>query len=339
MKKTDINSLVVSSRVRFARNIENLPFKIKKPDVFSGIADTIKTKNPNFVSANIDQISKCQAQAIYEQHLISREFLSNKNGIIVTRDDSNEKQKPARQQVCVMLGEEDHIRIQVIELGMSLDSAYKTAKKISNDIEAEHKIAKSAELGYLTSCPTNLGTAMRASVMMFLPALTMTGQINMAINNLRNMRIAVRGVYGEGSGASGHMYQISNQACLEMDESEILKKVEGIAVKLANDEIELQKALFKEQGDWVIDNVMRSFGALTHAYMISSDEAIGHLAWLKFGDCLGIIKFKPRVLDDLFFVTKPFTLLSQHEKAEDTITRDKLRAKKIADILRTSRIG
>ena len=328
-----IESLIVSSRVRLARNLEGVPFKPELGDIFEPLATTIKARNPGFASVRIDQMAPQIATALFEQHLISRDILNNsKNGIIVTKESGN-----GQSRACVMLGEEDHARIQVIEVGLGIKSAYELAKKIADDLEAEHTLAKNEKLGYLTSCPTNLGTGMRASVMLFLPALSLTGRIEQIVRELKGHKIVVRGVYGEGSEASGYMYQISNQACLNLKEEQILEKVENIARQLCEIELNLQAELLAKNHDHIIDQVMRSFGLLTHAHMISSDEATENLAWLKLGDCLGLLKFKPRVLDDLFFVIKPATLTSQNEQANQMTARDKMRAKKISDVLKSSR--
>jgi len=334
MKRTNKESLIVSTRVRLARNIERVPFKCDVVDAYENIAETLKKNNSHYLSARIDQLSGKVAEALFEQHLISKELLSNKkNGMIVTRDNSEEKTR-----ICVMLGEEDHIRIQVIKNGLDLMGAFDVAKKLSTDIEKEHKIAKHKEFGYLTSCPTNLGTGMRASVMMFLPALTLTRQLNPILRQLKANKITIRGVYGEGSESSGYMYQISNQACLTLNETEIIHKINTFVENLALREIELQQQLLANNGDEIINQVMRSLGILTHAHMVTSDEAVEHLAWLKLGSCLGIVRFKAGSLDDLFFVIQPATLVTQNERAEDYLTRDKIRAKKIAEVLRHSKM-
>ncbi|MCL2846411.1 MAG: hypothetical protein FWE38_01850 [Firmicutes bacterium] len=339
-KRNMINSdgLFVSTRVRLARNIERLPFKTKNPSAFEEVANTIKRAFPGtFGWVYIAHTKHEEAQALYEQHLISRELLENEtNGMIVNK--TKPMTEDDRSQVCIMLGEEDHIRIQVINVGLDLQSAHATAKQISDAISREHPIARDPELGYLTSCPTNLGTAMRASVMMFLPALSISGAMASIVRELAAHKITVRGVYGEGSKSSGHMYQISNQATMHLTEAQILKKVNDAAQMLAKREVAAQAEWFTSAPDTIIDRVYRAFGILTHAHKISSDEAMDLLAWLKLGDCLSILRFKPRALDDLFFVTKPATLITQNERSSDILTRDKMRAKKIATVLRSNRM-
>jgi protein arginine kinase len=305
----DIDCLIVSSRVRLARNLEGLPFKTARPNAFDAVAATIKARNKGFLSTPISDLGPDMATALFEQHLISKNLLENKvNSLIVvkTADGKGGREVKAGNPVCVMLGEEDHIRIQAIQTGLNLSAAFEEAKKIADDIAHEHDVAFRADFGYLTSCPTNLGTAMRASVMLFLPALTMTHQIDEIVNQLRDRRITVRGVYGEGSAAGGNMYQISNQACLGMSEQQILENVQAIAIQIAKIELNLQAKLYKSDPDGIVDQVFRSWGVLTNAFMLSSAEAMDHLAFLKLGATLGIIDFKNnRILDDLFFIIQP----------------------------------
>ena len=332
--KQDVGSVIVSSRVRLARNLEGIPFKTKEAGALSSVAETIKKSDPGFSVERISELGAAKSQALFEQHLISRELLENKNGIALLRAGEENNTK----RICVMIGEEDHIRVQVIDLGLNLRGIFDSAFTISNEINKKHNVAFSNEIGYLTSCPTNLGTGMRASVMLFLPALTKTGRIDAIANMLRADHITVRGTHGEGSEAGGYMYQISNQSCLGMSEQQILEKVERVAVELAQLELTLHAELMKNNPDEIKNQVMISLGILTHAHMISSAQAVDNLAWLKLGDCLGIVRFKKRILDDLFFIIQPATLAIENEKAGKVVERDKLRASKIARILNSSRI-
>jgi len=333
-----ISNLVVSSRVRLARNLEDIPFKTKQKGAFDGVASTIKANNAHFVSTYTNDLSPEMAQALYEQHLISRELVANKsNSIIVANDVSAKNQN----KVIVMLGEEDHIRIQSLYVGFELDKAYTSAKKIADDVERKHSIAWRQDLGYLTSCPTNLGTGMRASVMMFLPALTISGEMRGIAAQLSNQHLTVRGVYGEGSDAGGYMYQISNQACFGYTEKQILEMVKSVTVQIARHEIRAQSNMYKQSPDQIIDAIMRAWGLLTNAYMISTTEAVENLAMLKIGANLGVIKFKNQsqsILDDLFFIIQPKTLATTDNRATAITTRDKIRATRIAELLRASRV-
>ena len=326
-----IDNLAVSSRVRLARNLESVPFKTRTKGAFNGVAATIKARNAKFVSTLTSELAPDMAQALFEQHLISSELLDNKiNSVIVASPDN---------KVVVMLGEEDHIRIQSIQTGFDLDSAFESAKKISDDIALEHKIAWRKDFGYLTSCPTNLGSGMRASVMMFLPALTISGQMTLIAEQLSSSHLTVRGVYGEGSEAGGYMYQISNQACFGMTERQILEMVKSVASQIAQLELKAQAEIYKESPEQIIDGVMRAWGLLTNAYLLSSAEAVENLAMLKLGSNLGIIKFKnQRVLDDLFFIIQPKTLVTVDSRASAVLERDKIRAVRVNELLRATRI-
>jgi protein arginine kinase len=331
MELVQIDNLVVSSRVRLARNIEGVPFKTKVRGAFADIAATVLSKNRNFLSKNVAELQPEMAQALFEQHIISRELLQNKiNSVIVTRSDN---------KVVVMLGEEDHVRIQSIQTGFDLQTAFSSSKKIADDISSAHKIARRDDFGYLTSCPTNLGVAMRASVMMFLPALTQTGNIAGIARQLSNQHITIRGTNGEGSEAGGYMYQISNQCCIGMTEKQIIEMVQSVTMQIAKLETRAQIDTFRKNGDEVMDSVMRAWGILTNAYMISSVEAVENLALLKLGSNLGILKFKNhRVLDELFFIIQPQTLVTVDNRATAITERDKIRAKKVGDILRSARL-
>lgn len=328
---TDIANLAVSSRVRLARNLENVPFHTREKGVFDGIAASLRNKNPNFVVAPVSALPADTAQALFEQHLISGEFLTNKtNGIIVTRNDN---------RVVIMLGEEDHIRVQSIQTGFDLQTAFADVKKIADDIASAHNVAWRGDFGFLTACPTNLGTGMRASVMMFLPALTMAGQMQKIAEQLSTKHLTVRGVYGESSTPTGYMYQVSNQSCIRMTEKQILDMVQSTAVQIGNLELRAEADMYRKTPDQIIDGVMRAWGLLTNAYMISSAEAVENLAMLKLGSNLGIMKFKnQRILDDLFFVIQPRTLATVDNRAGNVVARDKIRASRIAKELHASRV-
>jgi len=332
MKNFDINYVCVSSRVRIARNLDSrLTFNTSEAGAFNAVAETIKRRNKDFLGVEVKGLSSEMAKSLFERHLISKELLKNKkNSLIVVRKDN---------KVCVMLGEEDHIRIQSIHTGLAVRRAYDDSKNVADDIAAEHKLAFRDDFGFLTSCLTNLGCAMRASVMIFLPALTLTGNIDSIEERFRNERITVRGLYGEGSEAGGYMYQISNQACLGMSEQSIIENVEAVAIQLSKMELELQQRLFQDDPDAITDQVYRSWGILTNALVLSSSEAVDHLAMLKLGACLDIIRLKNnQELDNLFFLIQPATLVTQDDRASSVSARDKIRAAKVSEVLRHSRI-
>ncbi|MDR0384409.1 MAG: hypothetical protein LBH47_03755 [Christensenellaceae bacterium] len=322
----EVNNLVISSRIRLARNIDGIPFQTKKKDAFIDVAKAVE-KYFGFYTAEIAALNEPLKLALFEQHLISKDLTLNvANGIIITNKQNN---------VSVMLGEEDHIRIQAISNGFNLDSIFDIANSIAEMLENNFNIAKSPNLGYITSCPTNLGTGMRASVMICLPALTISGQIK----TLKlPKKITIRGAYGEGSENEGGIYQISNQNTIMETKDEIINKVFFTINDIVKTEYDAQQALFLQNQDFVIDNVMRAWGVLTNAYLIGSKEAGKNLMWLKLGECLGILKFKNKIVDELFFKIKPATILVKDKKNISPLERDKFRAKEIKEKLLQNKI-
>ncbi|MCL2228901.1 MAG: hypothetical protein FWC00_03675 [Firmicutes bacterium] len=335
VRNLDIGNFVVSSRVRLARNLETIPFRTRAEGAFDSVAETIVKRNreKHFASTHVSSLPVDMSHALFEQHLISQELLHNKkNGMIVSEPEN---------RVVIMLGEEDHMRIQSIVSGYDLDGAFASVQKIASDIEKAHPVAKRPDFGYLTSCPTNLGSAMRASVMVFLPALTITGKISAIADKLSSRHLTVRGVYGEGSDFGGYMYQISNQGCHTMTTDEILAMVKAVTLQLVLLEKQTEAGLFKSEQDQIIDGVMRAWGLLTNAHMLTSAEAVENIAFLKLGSNLGILRFKndnSKIIDDLFFIIQPRTLITQNNRASGTAERDKIRARMVREKLLQARI-
>ncbi|MDR1917737.1 MAG: hypothetical protein LBQ05_01995 [Christensenellaceae bacterium] len=327
--------LVLTTRIRLARNIENVPFVTNRKSLFMQIADKIKNSNKNYFIATAQNLDIKTREALYEQHLISKEFLDNiDNGIIVTRGDN---------KVSVMLGEEDHIRIQAITNNFDLDTPYQTAKVLAEQLEKHFKIARDNDLGYLTHHPANLGSGMRASVMIYLPALTEREKIKKTILSITKKignKITVRGVYGEGSSAESCIFQISNQDCIFMTDDEILSLVRATVYEISLAEFNEQQEWYTEKHDEIANEVFKAWGILTNALMLDSHETAKYLVLIKLGICLGILHFKNnKIIDDLFFVTKPNTLATQLKIAiNDEKKRDKERAAKVREILLSSRI-
>ncbi len=325
----NIDNLIMTTRIRLARNIHGAPFKAKDKKLFQSIANSIVSRNQNYSSYELSKLP--ELNSLFEQHIISKEFIDNADcGVIVTNKDN---------KVCVMIGEEDHIRAQVISNEFNFEKLYKTAINICNNLEIDFDIARNDRLGYLTACPTNLGGGMRASVMIYLPALTISKEITKIFEQVDNKKITIRGVYGEGSKSSGCIYQISNQNCINMPDSEILTMLKNIVFQITNAEINEQRKLWAKSSDKIIDNVMRAWGILTNAHLLSSTETMDHLIWIKLGSLLGIISFKnDKIIDDLFFITKPATLVTNNGINNDKILRDKVRAVRIREKLLSFRI-
>ena len=321
----NLDNLVMTTRIRLARNIAHTPFSYQDRKFFMQIADSITRHHPDLNTYQLNELSI--RDSLFEQHLISADFLDNADyGVLVTNPDNT---------VNIMLGEEDHVRIQSITNRYELWQTYQTAKNIADQLETDFEIAKDPQLGYLTKCPTNLGGGLRASVMIYLPALTITKKIADVFQELNNQRITIRGVYGENSDASGCIYQISNQNCITMSDTEVIEMINQIITRLANTELSLQRELWQKSPDKIIDKVMRAWGILTNAHLLTSDEVVEQLVWIKLGIGFKILSFRNnRIIDDLFFITKPATIIANHHLQNASQTqRDKKRAEQVREKL------
>ena len=323
------SDVVISSRVRLARNLADFPFKDKaKQEDLEQILKKIKEIVPSIGYGlkyielrNIDNITKL---TLIENHLISPEFATNKNGAILINDEEN---------ICIMINEEDHIRIQVFSSGQELEELLNLAIEIDEKIDGLVTYATNEKYGYLTSCPTNVGTGLRASVMVYLPALTLTGNIEKVLNVVNNFGMNIRGVYGEGTQSKGNIYQISNNQSLGLIEKEIIKNIKTITEKVIEQERLARKYLTKRQID-LEDRVYRAYGILANAMKLSSEECRKLLSDVKLGTDLGIIK----ELDDmkvskLETYTKPGNLQKYLAKELDAYDRDIERSKVVKQIL------
>lgn len=323
------SDVVISSRVRLARNLADFPFKDKaKQEDLEQILKIIKEIVPSIGYGlkyielrNIDNITKL---TLIENHLISPEFATNKNGAILINDEEN---------ICIIINEEDHIRIQVFSSGQELEELLNLAIEIDEKIDGLVTYATNEKYGYLTSCPTNVGTGLRASVMVHLPALTLTGNIEKVLNVVNNFGMNIRGVYGEGTQSKGNIYQISNNQSLGLIEKEIIKNIKTITEKVIEQERLARKYLTKRQID-LEDRVYRAYGILANAMKLSSEECRKLLSDVKLGTDLGIIK----ELDDmkvskLETYTKPGNLQKYLAKELDAYDRDIERSKVVKQIL------
>lgn len=321
----NLDNLIMSTRIRLARNIAHVPFACQDHQFFTRIASSITRYRPDLTAYNLNELSI--RDSLFEQHLISADFLNNVDyGILVTNQDNS---------INIMLGEEDHLRIQAISGHFELWQNYKIAKSIADRLEDDFEIAKDPSLGYLTKCPTNLGGGLRASVMIYLPALTITKKIIDVFKEVNNKKITIRGVYGENSDASGCIYQISNQDCITMTDNAIIDMISRFVTRIATIELNLQRELWQKSPDKIIDKVMRAWGILTNAHMLSSNEVVEQLVWIKLGIGFKILSFKNnRIIDELFFLTKPATIITNHHlQNANQIQRDKERAKEVREKL------
>lgn len=321
---------VISSRVRLARNINGYPF-VSRLDANGANEIIEKVTTPleasGFRKINFADLSPIMATSYVERHYVSPEF--------ATKETPHALFLMEQQGIAVMVCEEDHLRIQSILPGLGLEEAYKNASNTEKRLDEDFDFSYSEQLGYLTHCPTNLGTGMRASVMMFLPALTRAGYMNSLANQLSKLGLTVRGLFGEGSGSAGYMYQISNQITLGITEEETLKKMNDAIRQISESEQKARKAITGDALDRLTDHILRSEGVLKYAYMISSSEFIKLFAEVRFGIALGIVSdVTYEQLGTLLVEAMPATLtLSSENTPKGESARDKLRAQKIRAIL------
>ena len=322
---------VISSRVRLARNLAGYPFaSVLDEKKAKEVAEKVSGAYEGEGLKKIDfaDVSPAEAASYVEKHYVSREFAAEKRPHVLFLNED--------EGTAIMVGEEDHVRIQSILSGLALDEAYKNACAYDDMLDREVEIAYDEKLGYLTHCPTNLGTGMRASVMMFLPALTMTGRINAVAEQLPKMGLTVRGMYGEGSESRGDLYQISNQITLGISEEDTLKKLGDIVGQISAEERKARSAIKGENYERLCDRIMRAEGTLRYAHMLSSGEFAELYAYIRLGISLGIVKdISYDTLDTLLVHVLPATLtLSLSDKPKTENERDRARAKYIKEILK-----
>ena len=323
--------VVISSRIRLARNIETINFvnKYNTQDVEKVIESTIdacRNISENLKSIKLKDMDNITKLSLIEKHIISPEFAVNtEKGVLLISEEEN---------IAIMLNEEDHIRIQVLSAGINLDSLYNLADKIDNDISKKIHYAYHTKYGFLTSCPTNAGTGLRASVMVHLPALTITKNINRVLEVVNNVGMNIRGIYGEGTESQGNIYQISNKTSLGISEKEIIKNITVISEKIVEQERLARKHLLKDSTS-LEDKICRSYGILTYAKKISSSECSKLLSDVKLGVDLGIIKdITNQQINKLSIYVKTANLQKYLAKELNEQERDIQRAKLIKNIIR-----
>lgn len=306
------SSNILSTRVRFARNLEATPFPSnlpseKKKELLLKVKDTAKNLFPSLDYIDAMQLTTSQAGSLMEEHLISPEFANNREGagLLLSKDKS----------LAIMLNEEDHLRIQTFEKGYALDKAFNKAVEADVALDNELKFAYSNTLGYLTHCPTNLGTGMRASVLVHLPALTDSGIINKTVAFINQYGFTVRGLYGEGTRSEGSLYQISNQISLGLTEEEILERLGEILEKIdENEKILRDKYVEKVE---VQDKIFRAYGILSNARTVSSKEAVNLISKIRYGVESGLLKLDLDNLDSLFVKIQPYNLNEPNPQQRD----------------------
>lgn len=324
--KESNDDIIVSTRIRLARNIGKYPFPamlndagVKKvtDELKSSILDSNSTLSKEFSFLDMKELSGAEKQKLAEKHLISFDMANSDRGSCLIGKD---------ETMSIMLMEEDHLRIQIILGGFKLKEAWGTANRVDDVIEESVNYAFSEELGYLTACPSNTGTGMRASVMMHLPALTMTNNINKIISSASALGLTVRGLYGEGSKAYGNLYQLSNQVTLGMSETEIIENLENIAGQIKKHELDAREKL-KDNAD-LEDRLCRSYGIIKYAKKMTSKEAKSLISDVILAKNMGIIDIGNASLMEIMIESEPALIMDGGSLNADE------RDKKRADMLR-----
>ncbi len=321
--------IAVSSRIRIARNLQGHPFphlldrerageiiNIMQP-VLEG--ESMRELAGKFEVTRMAELSPVERQILVEKHLISPDLLKNHSAkAVALRDD---------EVISVMINEEDHLRIQCLLPGLQLKEAWSLVDRVDDGLEKTIEYAFSEQYGYLTACPTNAGTGLRASVMLHLPGLVLLDQVRGIFANISKLGFAVRGLYGEGTEALGNLFQISNQVTMGHTEEDIINSLGSVAGQLILQEREARKLLLRERLEQLQDRVGRSYGILKHARIISSEESMRRLSDLKMGIDLGLTEgADPGRLIELMIMTRPAFLLQEQPGEISPQQRDVLRA-------------
>lgn len=328
-EKDTADSIVLSTRIRFARNLQQFPFPVRlDEDGRRQVCETVRDALSDVSGIKLhyiemDMLTPKQAIALAERHLISPEFASPMKGRALLLSDD--------ESVSIMLCEEDHIRIQVMKAGLDLDGAFDLATKIDDLLDSKLQYAFDDRIGYLTQCPTNLGTGMRASVMLQLPALSKCKQTAKLSATLSKLGLTVRGAYGEGTSAKGDIYQISNQVTLGISEKAAMDNLKSITMQIATQERAAGEELC--QNISITDRITRAYGILSSARLLSTDEMLDLFSWVRLGATHGIIDMDIAKMNILTQTMQTATLSCNNGEGLSANERDEIRAKAVKSAL------
>ena len=326
-KESDV---VISTRVRLSRNIKGIPFinrasKEELKEVYEKMKEITPSLGYNLKFLSLDDMDSITKQSLVEKHLISPDFAKTKMPYtaIIINDEEN---------ICIMVNEEDHIKLQVFTSGLDIDNLLNLAIEIDEKIESLVQYSYHEKYGFLTACPTNVGTGLKISTLVHIPALQLTGNLNKMLNIINNLGMNVRGLYGEGSKAEGDVYQVSNNQTLGITEKEIAKNLNLLAQKIIDQERLARKYLSKNSLK-LEDEVYRSYGILVNARRLSEEEAIDLLSKVKLGTDLGIIKeLNDKKIRELMLFTKPANMQKRLSTKLSVIDQEASRCEVIKQI-------
>lgn len=321
------NDIVISSRIRLARNISGFPFMSKASEqdrqrieeTVSNAVKNVHEKDDLFV-ADLEPLSQLQRQMLVERQLISREIAETEGSrtVYIANDES----------YSIMVNEEDHLRMHGMTSGLDLHKVWERINSLDDHLETHIPYAFSNELGYLTACPTNVGTGMRVSVMLHLPAVSLSKEIDKVFRGLQKLNLAVRGIYGEGSQALGEFYQISNQVTLGRSETELIEQVQEIVERIVQYERKARESLIESDEEALLDKASRALGVLQTARTMSSEEAMHLLSALRLAVNMGLLESPPiSLINELLLFIQPAHLQQVSGMELSASERDLARAK------------
>ncbi len=316
------DDIALSTRIRLARNIKGIPFPGKMSNeeakkVVDMTDEAIRGMNCGFTRLDINKMSETEKKKLVEKHYISPDLAKQKKPCAAfISDDGN---------VSIMVNEEEHIRIQSIFAGLECQKSYDIISKVDAYLAEKIDYAIHPKYGYLTSCLTNLGTGMRASCMLHLPALSISNVAENMFATLGKLGITVRGMYGEGTRSTGYFFQVSNTMTLGVDEKEIIEKINGVANQIIAKEREMRNALLRQNGISMEDDIMRSCAILKNARLLSTDEMIGLFSKVRVGITAGLVKdIKTKDLNSLMMETTNAQLANEGNRIERNAARAKI---------------
>ena len=320
------SDIVISSRVRLARNVAGFPFITRasadiRHELVHRVTDALRgpVLGQQLHHVNVETLSALDSQFLMERQLISRELVRSEGPRAVAVSDC--------ERHSIMINEEDHLRIQVLHSGLALDECWQACNQLDDHIESAIPFSFHPQLGYLTACPTNAGTGIRLSVMLHLPALRITREIQKVHQSAQKINLAVRGLYGEGSQALGDFYQISNQVTLGKSETDLIAEVQDVVLRIINWERRVRELMLRDNRAQLHDQVARAFGTLTSARSISSEETMHWLSLVRMGARLELIpEIPPSTINELFIHTQPAHLQKLHGESLETDRRNTARS-------------
>lgn len=330
-KSSSNEDIVLSSRIRLARNIQGVPFPNKMNveearGLSKNIIDSFLQANKDkYNIVNLWESDKLKNRVYYEKHLISKNLIKNKeiSSFIYNEDET----------ISLMINEEDHLRIQTITAGFNLKEAYSEADRVDDILEERLDYAFHESLGYLTACPTNIGTGLRASVMIHLPAITQNNEIKEVSTILNRVGMVIRGSYGEGTEVLSNLYQISNQVTLGLSEEDLIKNLERIVNEVINQEQKARADLYKNYRFELEDKIMRSLSILKSSVLISNKESLELLSNVRMGVEMGIINIEKQKLNSLLYKISSPVIAADNDKELSEKDKNIIRSKILKEIL------